>query len=387
MTRPSFAHASTGRAALLWVLAGVLALVAIQRLTDGFSQLVWAPTRPMDLGIRWGEVQHWFAGQPVYTDGFAVYPPASYPIPWPLLGWVDFTQARWLWGVTTVGALAWLASIVARESGAASGAGRIVTGLLPLAVYPARAVMVNGQLALHLLPPLLTGLLLLTRRPPSWGRDHGSAALLVVALTKPSLTAPFMWIVLTARGALRPMALVVLGYAALTALATVFQPMSPVALLGQFAGGAVHDAVRVSPKSHANLHSWIDVLGLGRGYTVASLAALLALGWWTWSRGPGADPWVRLGIAALVARFWTFHYRYDDLLVLVSVVALMRIVNRAPLDRGAAVMLALLTATLLMPARLFFPPAPWQAVEAVQTVVWLAALGYLVHRARPAPGG
>ena len=68
-------------------------------------------------------------------------------------------------------------------------------------------------------------------------------------------------------------------------------------------------------------------------------------------------------------------------------VALIRIVKREPRDRGAAVMLALLTATLLFPARLFFPPWPWQVVEAGQTVVWLAALGYLVHRARPDPGG
>ena len=304
MPRLSFAHAWTGRATLLWLLAGVLAVAAIQRLTDGFFQLVWDPSRAADLGIRWGEVQHWFAGQPVYKDGFAVYPPASYPILWPLLGWVDFTQARWLWAVTTVGALAWLASIVTRESGAESRAGRIAAALLPLAVYAARAVMVNGQLALHLLPPLLTGLLLLTRRPPSWGRDLGGAALLLVALTKPSLTAPFMWIPLTARGPLRPMTLLVLGYAGLTVLATVFQPASPVALLGQFAGGAVRDAVRAADKAHANLHSWIEVLGLGRGYTVASLTAVLALGWWTCYRAPGgADPWAKLGVAALVARF------------------------------------------------------------------------------------
>jgi len=41
-----------------------------------------------------------------------------------------------------------------------------------------------------------------------------------------------------------------------------------------------------------------------------------------------------------------------------------------------------LTATLLIPARLFFPPSPWQAIEAVQTVIWLAALAFLVHRVR-----
>ena len=59
--------------------------------------------------------------------------------------------------------------------------------------------MVNGQLALHLLPTVVAGLLLLLRRPPSWGRDLAGAGLLLVALAKPTLTAPFMWIAITAR--------------------------------------------------------------------------------------------------------------------------------------------------------------------------------------------
>lgn len=381
-----FAVISRRRAALLWALAAILAVVAIQRLADGFFQLLWLSTPPVDLAIRWREVQQWFAGQPVHGGRFAVYPPASYALLWPALGWVDLTQARWLWGVTTVAAVGWLAWIVARESGTGRGAARAVAALLPPAVYAARAVMVNGQLALHLLPPLLTGLLLLTRRPPSWGRDLGGAVLLLIALTKPSLTAPFMWIVITAPGPLRPAALLGLGYAGVTMVAGAFQPASAIALSGQFVGGAVRDAARASARSHANLHSWIDALGLGWGYTAASLAALLALGWWTYFRARDADPWVRLGVAGLVARFWTFHYRYDDMLLLVPVVALMRIVARQgpgePVDRGAAVVLTLLTATLLIPARLFFPPWPWQAVESVQTVIWLLALGFLVHRAR-----
>jgi hypothetical protein len=68
----------------------------------------------------------------------------------------------------------------------------------------------------------------------------------------------------------------------------------------------------------------------------------------------------------------------------VPVVSLIRLVGRrepgAPADRGAASVLALLAATLLIPARLFFPPFPWQAIEAIQTIVWLVALGYLVSR-------
>ncbi len=376
------------RQAVLSALAAILALVAIQRLADGFHQLVWLPTPPVDLAIRWREVQQWFAGQPVHGGRFAVYPPASYALLWPLVGWIGLAQARWLWGATTVAAVSWLAWTTARESGTGRGAAKAVAALLPVAIYPTRAVMVNGQLALHLLPPLLGGLLLLTRYPPSWGRDLSGSALLLFALTKPTLTAPFMWIVLAAPGPVRPAALLVVGYAGLTLFAGFFQPASADVLFRQFAGGAVRDAARAAAQSHANLHGWIDALGLGWGYTAASLAALLALGWWTYCRARDADPWVKLGVAGLVARFWTFHYRYDDMLLLVPVVALLRFVTRPgpgePIDRGALVMLTLLTGSLLIPARLFFPPWPWEAVESIQTVIWLAALGFLVHRARGA---
>jgi hypothetical protein len=102
-----------------------------------------------------------------------------------------------------------------------------------------------------------------------------------------------------------------------------------------------------------------------------------------------ADPWVKLGVAAVVARFWTFHYRYDDMLLFVPLASLIRLVSRrapgAAMDRGPAWVLALLAATLLIPARLFFPPFPWRAIEAMQTLVWLGALGYLVSRARRLP--
>jgi Glycosyltransferase family 87 len=380
--------ASRRAAVLLWVAAALLALVATQRLADGLLQLVWVPRPPVDLAIRWRETQRWFAGLPVYNDQLAVYPPGSYPLLWPALGWVSLAQARWIWGVTSLAALGWLSCIAVRESGARTRPARVIIALLPFAIYPSRAVMVNGQLALHLLPAVLTGLLFLLRRPPSWRRDLGGVVLLLVALAKPTLTAPFMWIAITARSPLRPAALLGLGYIGLTVAGSFFQPGGPVGLVGQFAGGAVRDAARASAQSHANLHAWIDTLGIGWGYTAASLAALAALGWWTVFCARDVDPWIKLGVAALVARFWTFHYRYDDLLLIVPVVSFIRLVSRrepgAPVDRGAASVLALLAAILLIPARLFFPPFPWQTIEAIQTLVWLVALGYLVSRARRA---
>jgi hypothetical protein len=276
--------------------------------------------------------------------------------------------------------LGWLAWLVGRGSGTRTRPGWIAAALLALAVYASRAVIVSGQVALHLLPPLVAGLLLLERRAPSWGRDTGAAALLVVALIKPTLTAPLMWLVVASRGWLRPALLVAIAYLGLTLFAAQFQPVSVTALIAQFLEGSVNDAARAARTSHANLHHWIDLLGIGRGYTAASLIALAALGAWV-HRARGADPWIRIGVAALVARFWTFHNRYDDILVLLPLVALIRIANRRPLDRPAVAMAALLGASLLIPARMLFPPWPWQAIEIAQTWIWLATLGFLAYRA------
>jgi hypothetical protein len=376
---------------VVWAPAVVLAAIAAQRLGDGFFQLVWLRKPPIDLYYRWTEVHRWFEGEAVYRHGVAVYPPASYVLLWPLLGWVGLTAARWLWALTTLGMLGWLAWLVGRESGSRTRAGWTAAALLALAVYASRAVMVNGQVGLHLLPPLVAGLLVLRRGAPTWRRDAAAAALLVVALVKPTLTAPLMWLVIAGRGWFRPAALVALCYVGLTLFAARFQPVGLVDLVAQFGQGAVNDAARASGTSHANLHHWIDLAGIGGGHTVASLVALAALGWWV-HRARGVDPWIGIGVAGLVARFWTFHNRYDDILVLLPLVALLRIVTRRgagqPVDRPAALMASLVAASLLIPARVLFPPWPWQAIEVAQTWIWLGALGFLVYRAerdRPLP--
>jgi hypothetical protein len=40
--------------------------------------------------------------------------------------------------------------------------------------------------------------------------------------------------------------------------------------------------------------------------------------------------WLLLGVTALVARFWTYHRWYDDLLILLPMIALFRIAQQRP---------------------------------------------------------
>jgi hypothetical protein len=64
-------------------------------------------------------VHNWFAGRRIYGElGSAVYPPATYVLLWPLVGWLDVGAARLLWGLTTVIALGAIIYLLVRESGA-----------------------------------------------------------------------------------------------------------------------------------------------------------------------------------------------------------------------------------------------------------------------------
>src|SRR5215475_11010952 len=89
--------------AILLVAVTCMMLFAVPWLTVNFVKLLWEqpPWGAADLKMRYQEVQLWFSGNPVYSGQaqamHAVYPPASYAMLWPLLGWLAFTPARGLW--------------------------------------------------------------------------------------------------------------------------------------------------------------------------------------------------------------------------------------------------------------------------------------------------
>jgi hypothetical protein len=373
------------RSLALALVITLMAVGAVQRLTDGFMTLLWRdhPAAAVDLRLRYRELHLWFEGTPIYvTRPKAVYPPATYAGLWPFLGWVSMPAARWLWGLTSAGALVWLAYLVVRGSGARSGLQLAFMALLPLSIYATRATLVNGQLILHTLPPLLAGLLLLHGPPRSWRTDLGAAALLLAGSLKPSIAIPFAWLVLIGVGSMRPAILFGVGYAGLTLLADAFQPLGTLALLHAWSASSVQAATWVAARQHANVHTWLTNVGLRNWGLAGSLAIGGLLGWWTYCCRR-VDIWVQLGAASLVARFWASHARYDDVLMLVPMVALARLAVPEPGGQGrgmvAGALLAADSAVMLAPGRLFFMEPFWTGLfEATQSVVWLATLLFLI---------
>ena len=371
------------RNTILRVSIVLLALYACAKLGDEFYRLTLRPDRPgaIDLKLRYREVHEWFAGNPVYGRiPQAVYPPATYAILWPFLGWMSLGAARWFWAATSAGALAWLAVLLVRESGAQDRPERWFVALMPLSLIGTGVCLGNGQLTIHLLPALLTGLVLMCRPGGSWGRDAAAAGLMAIALAKPSIAAPFFWIALFAPGRLRPAALTLLFYGLLTVGAAHFQKPGLFELMGQWLKFA---PMEVAEQGYADLYKWMTLLGLKAYALHVSLAVLAAAGIWVYQHRR-ADLWLQLSVVAMVARLWTYHRQYDNMLLLPPMLVLFRVAREdAEVERrtAAGLLLALLLVALMLPARMLeWWPQPWPFLfSLVHTALFLAALVFLLR--------
>jgi hypothetical protein len=89
------------------------------------------------------------------------------------------------------------------------------------------------------------------------------------------------------------------------------------------------------------------------GDEAASVLIFAAFTAWAY-RHRRADTWILLGAAAIVARLWTYHRIYDDVLLLLPMVALYRLARaEAPPRRAAPVLFGLTWLAAMAPARLF----------------------------------
>ena len=386
----------------------VLTLLAVAKLGDEFARLVWrsGATAAIDLKLRHAEVQGWFNGVAVYrTMAAPTYPPASYALLWPFLGWMSLPAARWFWAATTVVALVAMTWLVVRESGATGAWERVLAALLLLAMNQTGVVVGNGQLTFQALAPLVAGLLLIHRASGTWREDLVASACLTFAMVKVTLSAPFLWLVVfapwpgSANGRwpwrLRPALLVAVVYVALTVFAASFQDASLATQLREWL--AVTRTVSDKGGDYANASGWLTAAGLGRLTPIASVGMFVALGVWLY-RHRRVDLWLQLGVIAVVARLWAYHRLYDDVLVVLALVALFRIATgvdgprdvpkaepgRAAGGQAAAVaLIATCMVFMLLPARLGAAPPPWSWIfDVSHAASWLGMLVFLGWWAR-----
>ncbi len=368
----------------LLIAACLMAAAALYRVPLELSRLAFEPLgngASTDLVKRFREVQAWFDGRPVYgVIESADYPPASYIVMYPFVHWPTLEITRLVWTATTIAGLTWLCFITVRESGARTAVERVFVALLPLATYATAANIRIGQMGLHLVPLLLAGLLMLAYQERSWKRDLLATGLLVAALIKPTFSVPFFWVAFF-RGGIRLTALVVGGYVALTLWGAAYQHDSlPVLIQGWLGQSGNVEATT----AHANLHTWLGGAGLQDWYMPGSLIVLTVAGAWTWWYRD-ADPWLLIGVASLVARFWSYHRWYDDILLLPAMIALYRIITvkerEGQRDLLAMGLFVLVWGFSISPAQFLEMPAPWSNLfKGAKTITWILLLIEFLRR-------
>jgi hypothetical protein len=260
--------------------------------------------------------------------------------------------------------------------------------LLPLATYGAGATIGNGQLIVHLMPALLGGLLLL-REDCDWKNDLAAVCLLLFAFVKPSVAIPFFWIVLFVPGRVRPACLLVAGYLMLTLFAVAINQTGPASLIQAWIEKGTNTASWAIKYDKASIHGLMLALGRPELNTTASILLLFGSGFWVFCNRR-KDIWLLIAITAFVARFWTYHGWYDDVLILLPMVALFRIARcRAEnCDQSimAGVLFAFMLLSIMAPGGRYLFPSPWNLVYIFwQIGVWLTVLFFLITYARSQP--
>ena len=413
--------------------AGLLAwsLVALGTgwLGYGFWRLCLVAGRDgggVDLRLRWREVEFWWRGLDLYRDlPDAMYPPASYLLFTPLLGWGSFGTVRLVYAGLQVLCLIALGVALHRAAGGTRRQ-RWLLVALALASYPLGAGIGNGQVALPVLV-LVIAAVHATRVVPM-------ALALTGALIKPTLGGPFVIVLLARSRGVAAVALAGTLYLGLTLGATLPIGASPLERMGAWAErgvegahfGASRGEGSMGTRNRRSLESAVRV-GAGRGptaaqwrarnkrrtkprpFTIKSVNVHSVLAWgrlhgwmtlgtlatvlltWAWVvRRRTAPIWTQLGVVGIATVLCTYHAWYDHAVLLLPLVALQRIATG--LDPGglapsrARALAVLLGLSLLAPGGLYLLPHPLNnAYVVAQTVVWLAVAASLVVHARRPP--
>lgn len=343
-----------------YALIALLASLAAQRLSFVSQPLI--DGEALDFSSRYIAVRQWFSGEGLYQKHSSTYPPASYLILWPLMGWLSMETASRIWGVSCAFSLAWLAKLIVCRAPIRSSAARWLLALLPFALTATSAAIWLGQFVPVLLAILVASVRLVhpaQDENPNWKREAGAAILMTLALVKPSVSLPFLWLLVGSPTRFHVAVSVVAAYGVLTLVSLWFQKNG----LQKFVGWAetVNRNNALVSEGYANLRVWLASLGLKRWSHPAALLAFGWLGFWSF-RNRGADMWLRLGVTALVARLWTYYNSYDDLLLILPMLALLQI-GEHQRNLTALALFVVLALLLLMPAYRLFADSPIRPVD------------------------
>jgi hypothetical protein len=288
---------------------------------------------------------------------------------------VDFGTARWIWAALSVVLLAAFAWVLWKESEDRPMAERAWLAALPLAGYATHGMLVTGQVTALSIVCMVIGTLILVRGGELL-HDVLGAALVIVGLVKPTLGVPLVWVAMLAPRRWRPALFIAGGYAAITIAAAAFQPDDLLALVAGWLGQSDDVNLRAS---YGNVQWALAHFGMQFAFLPVALAIVALSGYWVY-RHRSRDPWQLLGAMAIVARLLTYHRSFDDLLLVLPIVALARLAARRDGRLGlvaGGLAVALWLGTLAPRFLLANASAALAALNLALPALWIVALACL----------
>lgn len=367
------------RESLLKIVIWFMSFLAVPRIAYQLWRLLLDHDRngAIDLRIMYESVNPWFKGEALRE---IIHFPATYAIIWPLTGWLPFESARWLWVILYAGSLVWLYQIVAAETVIRKKEEILFVALFILAIYPTGITIGNGQVILFLLPCILTAVLMRSEKEHGIFRDIILSLLFLISALKITITAPFFLIALISQRAIRPLAIAAFGYLVLTYAAISYRDAGLMQTLQIW----LHDSPEAALKGgYANIHALLQCFGLEQLMLPSSFVLIAAFSIWLY-KFRKTDIWVQLGVAAIVARIWTYHRLYDDILIIIPMIAIFRMARSDRLSRNESLasdfLLLVSWLGLLSPGSfLQLQPPLGTILRTGQTFIWLSMLVFLIY--------
>ncbi len=431
----------SNKSTLLNLSIAILAFLAFLKISDEFYRLVLSDSRnaAIDLKIVKRGINLWFSNRPIVAElHSSVYPPPSYAMLWPFIGWIDFSTARVVIAISFIPSLILTAYLFLKNSLAKNKEELFLAVSIPLSMNAVGVTIGNGQLSLHALLLFVFAILLLKQKEVSFAKEILISIMILISLIKPSITAPFLWILLIVYPNRRIIILTIFSYALLTFAAFYFrgtdlQGITPVvfatllflwilfivypnrriiiltifsyALLTfaafyyrepnlQEVTSVVSDIlnnirwatiVGNSKGGYANLHSLLAYLGLEELNLIAPCIFFIIFGLWVYLNKK-ADIWLLLAVTAIFSRLWMYHRVYDNILLIVPMITLFRFIKLEHLNIGikqiSLILFIITTVSMIAPASLQLL-APWSYFfEWGHTIVFFVLLFWFLYLIR-----
>jgi hypothetical protein len=264
--------------------------------------------------------------------------------------------------------------------------------IIPLTLNATGVAIGNGQLGIQVLVLMMGALLILQRKEKHISNDILVSLMIVLALIKPSVTAPFFWIILLVYPNYRVILLTISIYLLLTIVPFYFRDSNMfdyfffkevTSVVKQTYSNVVYGTITGSSHGgYANLHSLLAFFGLERLNLIASGILLIIFGFWVYLNKK-SDIWLLLAVTAIFSRLWMYHRVYDDILLIVPMITLFRLIKLEHLSLNirqiSLVLLIITTVSMLAPARLQLI-SPWSYLFVWgHVVVWFVLLFFFLY--------